>query len=93
MKRAKGAAAARAASRDSPPTWSQYLRIKCSYSVHDTSLPQDSDLHINRAMLVENFLRARRLVVERYVGAALLHERDFLIRTGGSNDFQTLTLS
>ena len=44
-------------------------------------------------MLVENFLRARRLVVERYVGTALLHERDFLIRTGGSNDFQTLTLS
>ena len=60
--------------------------------MYDTSLQQDSDLHINRAVLVENFLRARRLVVERYVGTALLHELHFLFRAGGSNNFQALSL-
>ena len=43
-------------------------------------------------MLVENFLRASRLVVERYVGTALLHELHFLFRAGGSNNFQALSL-
>ena len=90
MKRAKGAAAARAASRDSPPTWSQYLRKKGSILI--TSLSQKDDLHIDRAMLVEYLLRVGRLVVEGYVGTALLHELDFLLRAGGSNDFQAQSL-
>ena len=43
-------------------------------------------------MLFENFLRASRLVVERHVGTALLHELHFLFRAGGSNNFQALSL-
>ena len=43
-------------------------------------------------MLFENFLRASRLVVERYVGTALLHELHFLFRAGGSDHLETLCL-
>ena len=40
-------------------------------------------------MLVENFLRARRLVVERNVSANGRNERDFVVGSGRRDNLQT----
>jgi hypothetical protein len=46
-------------------------------------------LHVNRTLPRQDLACACGLVIKRHIGAYFLEEFDLLIRTGGSNDFET----
>ena len=93
MKRAPLAAYSIAASRDSPPTLSQYLRAEDdSQRVAGVESAERSDVHVDRALLLEDFRRLGRLIVERDVDADLLHELDLIFRARGRDHLEAIGL-
>ena len=92
MKRAPLAAYSIAASRDSPPTLSQYLRGEGSQRPAGVESVGRSDVHVDRTLLLEDFRSLVRLVVERDVDADRLHEFDLIFRARGRDHLETIGL-
>lgn len=72
------AANSSAASRDSPPTLSQYLQGAGSVLANVKGASTMSDVHIDRTFLLEHLPRAHGLVVEDDVRPEGAHELNLL---------------